>query len=256
MKKYKLTFFLFALVFASCKHEPIIPDVTYLNQTAYDKIADYWNGFTTNNHNTFSISYVVDTSGKQQLYWSCHINYNHTLDSIKVNDSQSFKLPNHFGGDVVNNSLSNSNDQMVSFQIRSKTPHNEIMTGTVFVSKPQPISAIDLGNNTFNIKWTPQNRRERVLIYLTYFRVYVQRLNYCFAVETEDDGEYTFAPSIFEQFRETNPLFISNDPTETVAVRLLRLDLKRKTVIKQPSTGTQYSVFGGGADATTIQVLR
>ena len=88
MKKYKLTSCLFAIVFASYKHEPIIPDVTYLNQAAYDKISDFWNGFITTNDNTFSIRYVVDTSGKQQLYWSCHINYNHTLDSIKVNDSQ------------------------------------------------------------------------------------------------------------------------------------------------------------------------
>ena len=258
MKKNNLFILSIALLFTACKHEPIIPDAEYLNQAAYDKIAEFMNAYTPSSHDVFSIGFwPKDTTLREELIASGHISHKHTLDSMRVNDNPWFKLMEHYGSSVINTTLTSNVDQTVSFQIKSKTPLNEVMSGEVTIPKKSPIKAVDLGNNTFKITWQATNRRERVLIYLSYFRVYVQRLNNAYAVETEDDGEFILTPSVFEQFKELPQQFPSSGTTESVKVGLIRIVPKRKTIIKQPSTGIEYSVFGGnGSDETIIDVLK
>ena len=247
-----------ALLFTACKHEPILPDVVYLNQAAHDKIADYLNDYTPSTNDVFSIGFwPKDTTLQEELVTRFQINHGHTLDSMRVNDSKWFKLATHSGSNVVNTTLTSNVDQTVSFQIKSKTPQDEVMSGSVTIPKKMPIMATDLGNNTFKITWKATNRREKVLIYLSYFRVYVTRLNHAYAVETEDDGEFILTPSVFEQFKEIPSQLQSSDKTESVSVELIRLFPKRKTIIKQPSTGIEYSIFGNNyLDKTSIDVLR
>ena len=258
MKKNSLFILGIAFLFTACKHEPIPPDVAYLNQAAHDKIAEYLNAYTPSSHDVFSIGFwPKDTTLREELVAIAHINYKHTLDSMRVNDNPWFKLTEHHGSSVINTTLTSDVDQTVSFQIKSKTPQNEVMSGEVTIPKKSPIKATDLGNNRFKITWKSTNRRERVLVYLTYYRVYVQRLNNAYAVETEDDGEFILTPSLFEQFKELPQQFPSSGTTEPVKVGLIRIVPKRKTIIKQPSTGIEYSVFGGsGSDETSIDVLK
>ena len=254
MKKNLLRLFAFALLFGACKHEPIAPDTEYLNQAVYDKISEYADSYLTGVHDVFSIYFQKDTTGKENLVVFAHISYNHTLDAIKVNQNNWLTLPQHSGSSELKTDLSSAVDNNISFQIRSKTPQNEVTNGEVLVPKSTPMTATDLGNNTFRINWTPQYRKQKVLIYLTYYRVYVQRLNNAYAVETEDDGELILKPSVFEQFKPTNSQLLNNATSEGVTVGLLRINPKRRTVVKQPSTGTEYAVYGGNASSVSIEV--
>jgi hypothetical protein len=255
MHKYIFYLSIFMVLFFSCQKRQLA-DVEYWNQTAFDKINDYWNGFTPGTHDVFNIGFQpFDTTQQTKLTLTSHISYGHTLESFKVHQEDWVNMPIHFGSNYFNSTLSNAIDQTVQFQIRSKSPQGETMSGEVLIPKATPIKAQALGNNRFKITWTPLDEDKRVLLYLYYFRVYVIRLNSAFAVETDDDGEYIFDASIFEKLK-VNPTtsFASTEPTESVTVNLLRVISKRKTVVKQPSSGVEYSVYGGGVDATTIEV--
>ena len=253
MKKNLLSLCIFVFLFGACTHEPIIPDTEYLNQAAYDKISEYSNSYLTGIHDVFSIYFQKDTTGKESLVVFAHISYNHTLDAIKVNQNNWLTLPQHIGSSELQTDLSSAVDNTVSFQIRSKTPQNEGTNGEVLIPKSTPITATDLGNNTFRINWTPQYRKQKVLVYLTYYRVYVQRLNNAYAVETEDDGELILKPSVFEQFKQVDSQLF-NITSESVNVGLLRINPKRRTVVKQPSTGTEYAVYGGAGSSVGIEI--
>jgi hypothetical protein len=255
MKKYTLCLGFFMLLFFSCQKRQLA-DIEYWNQTAFDKINDYWNGFTTGTHDVFNIGFQpFDTTPQTKLTLTSHISYGHTLESFKLHQEDWVDMPIHFGSNAYNSTLSNNVDQLVQFQIRSKSPQGETMSGEVLIPKATPIKAQALGNNRFKITWTPLDENKRVLLYLYYFRVYVIRLNSAFAVETDDDGEYIFDASIFEKLKvDPTTSFVTTEQKETVTVNLLRGIPKRKTIVKQPSTGVEYSVYGGGADATSIEV--
>jgi hypothetical protein len=255
MKKNNLILLVFVLILTSCKHEQALLDVEYFNKDAFDKIAEYWNGYTPSSHSALSIYFEKDTVGREQLVCAAHINYNHTLDSMRLNGGKFEKLTKHFGSFYQKTTLSRDIDQKVSFEIRSTTPQNEIMMGEVTIPKPMPITATDLGNNTFKIKWTAQNRGQRVLLHLTYFRVYVTRLNNAYAVETDDDGEFILTPSVFDKFREITTRPQVAGATEPVKVGLVRMMPQRKAVVKQLSTGLEYGVYGGSEDLINIDVL-
>lgn len=255
MQKLKFSLGIFILLFLSCQKRQLA-DVEYWNQTAFDKINDYWNGFTKGTHDVFNIDFQpFDTTLKTKLTLTSHISYGHTLESFKLHQEDWVGMPAHFGRNNFNSVLSNNVDNLVQFQIRSKSPQGETMSGEVLIPKATPIKAQALRNNRFKITWTPLDEDKRVLLYLYYFRVYVIRLNSAFAVETDDDGEYIFDASVFEKLKVDPASSLgSNAPTETVTVNLLRGISKRKTIVKQPSTGVEFSVYGGGADATTIEV--
>jgi hypothetical protein len=260
MKKNKLlfiAFIAFIVSFWSCKHAPILPDIEYFDGAVFEKIDNYWNGFISHDYRDFNINFEKNGNGVEQLHWSFHNFNGHTLDALKIEESPWFNLPKFSGSGDVSSSLSSDKDQIVSFQMRSKTPQNEIISGTVAIPKPMPMTIIDLGNNAFKIKWTPQRRGEKVLIYLHYFRYYVIRTNAAYAVETEDDGEHILGPSVFDRFKENiGQISLSNSDKEPVYIGLIRLNNQRKTTIIQPSTGIKYNVFGGSVDEQIIEVKK
>ena len=165
-------------------------------------------------------------------------------------------MPNHFGSDVISSSLSSNKNQNVSFQIRSKMPQGEVMNGEVLVPRQSPITVTDLGDNAFKIKWSAQNRRQKVLIYLNAIYAYTQPYyNGTFAVETDDDGEYILLPSVFEKFERKRNQFNINSTLEPMQVSLSRNTPNRKTKVKQPSTGAEYAVYGGKIEVAKIDVI-
>lgn len=256
MKKTNLILCSLILLFISCKHESILPDTEYLNEAAYYKIKEYSNEYEPGSLGVFTISSGKDSNGKDQLYLGYHIDYNHTLDAIKVDINNWLKLPDHFGSDVISSLLSSNKNQNVSFQIRSKMPQDEVVNGEVLVPRQSPITVTDLGNNIFKIKWTAQNRRQKVLIYLNAIYAYIQPYyNGTFAVETDDDGEYTLQPAVFEKFDKKRNQFNINSTLEHMQVSLSRNTPNRKTIIKQPSTGAEYTVYGGKIERTKIDVI-
>jgi hypothetical protein len=257
MKKNALILIAFMLLFAACKHETIAPDIEYLNEDAYAKIIEYSSTASSNSNGSFGISSVKDSMGKYKLNLTYHIGYNHTFDSFKVENNAWLKLPEHFDYDVVSNSLSMDNDRIMSFQIKSKTPKDELTIGSVTVPKQTPIAVTELGGNAFRITWVGQNRRQRILIYL-YTEYTYQQPYYMgrYAVETADDGEFIFTPEVFEKFEKNVSPFNAQMATEQMRVSLYRNNPSRKTVVKQLSTGKEYEVYGGFADANFIQVLK
>jgi hypothetical protein len=248
---------LFLVGIMACKHEPIQPDAEYLDQAAQSKVSEYSNGYLPSSHGVISINFKKDSMGKDQFNCGYHINNNNLLfDSFKVDKSHWVKLPNHFGGDVLSSSLSSDKDQLVSFQIRSKTPKDEYTIGEVIVPHQTPLTASDLGNNTFKITWEVQ-RKQRILLSLYTEYTYTQPYytgNY--AVETDDDGEFIFKPEVFEKFGKNNTPFNTQGQFENMKVSLYRNNPKRKIIITQASTGAQIDVFGGYADGTYIMVLK
>ncbi len=129
-----------------------------------------------------------------------------------------------------------------------------MINGEVTVPKSTPITATDLGNNTFKITWAGQNQRGRVLIYLSSLFAYTPYFSGSYAVETEDDGTYILQPSVFEKIKLARFQITPHGAFEPISVRLMRKNAKRKTTIKQPSTGTEYTVFGGLPNYTQIDV--
>lgn len=255
MKKSNLILSVFLLLFAACKHEPIIPDMEYFNENTDKKILEYWNTFETSHHDIFNIGLRRDESGNNKVYWQAHINNrDRILDAIQVDKSNWFTLPEHFGGKDTTTSLSSDNDQILAFQIRSKAPQNELIKGEVTIPKTTPITATELGNNTFKITWAAQKKEQRVLIFLSSLHAYTPFFSGSFAVETEDDGAYIIPSSVFEKMKHVRFQINANGKTEPVKVSLLRFNAKRKTLVTLPSTGTQYAVFGGSAVETTINV--
>lgn len=254
MKKHFLSLILTALLVGACQHEPIIPDTEYINQAAQSKIAEYQDSKLSGSHNVFSIYLRKDSTGKEDLVVSAHINYNHTLDAVKVNQNDWAILPQHFGEMVFKTDASSAVDQTVSFQIRSKTPQNEIINQEVFIPKHTPITATDLGNNNFRINWTPQYRKQKILLYLSYHRVYLRIFNLPYAIETDDDGEFIFKSSVFEQFKEPASPFLNSVASEFVTVSLLRANPKYKKIVKQPSTGTEYSIYAASGNNVQIEI--
>jgi hypothetical protein len=245
------------LLSVGCKHEPITPDAEYLDQAANTKVTEFSNGYLPSSHGTIGISSGRDTLGKDRLYLAFHINYNHTLDAFKVTTSDWLTLPNHFGNNSVIHSVSSDNDQLVAFQIRSKTPQNELTSGEVLVPRQTPITATDLGNNTFKITWLGLNRKQRVLINLYTEYAYTQPYyTGNFAVETDDDGVFILKPEVFEKFGKNSNPFNAQGPIERMRVTLYRHNPKAKTVVTQASTGAQYEVFGGFAESALIEVMK
>lgn len=248
---------LFLLFVAACKHEPITPDAEYLDQAANTKVTEFSNGYLPSSHGTIGIYLSKDTLGKDWLNFNYHINYNHTLDAFKVTTSDWLKLPDHFGSNSVIHSVSSDNDQWVAFQIRSKTPQNELTSGEVLVPRQTPITVADLGNNTFKITWFGLNQKQRVLISLYTDYAYTQPYyTGHFAVETADDGEFIFKPEAFEKFGKNPSPFNAQGALERMRVTLYRYNPKAKTVVTQASTGAQYEVFGGFAPSALIEVLK
>ena len=247
----------FLLLAVACKHEPITPDAEYLDQAANTKVTEFSNGYLPSSHGTIGISSGKDTLGKDRLNVTYHINYNHTLDALKVTTSDWLKLPDHFGSNSIIHSLSSDKDQLVAFQIRSKTPQNELTGGDVLVPRQTPITATDLGNNTFKITWLELNAKQRILISL--FTDYAYTQPYYtghFAVETADDGAFILKSDVFEKFGKNPSLFNAQGALERMRVTLYRYNPKAKTVVTQASTGLQYEVFGGFAESTLIGVLK
>jgi hypothetical protein len=256
MKKTTLILLSFVSLFCACKHEPFVADFEYFNQAATDKIATYANGYLTSSHGVFTISSGKDSSANDQLTVGYHIEYNHTLDAIQVDKSDWTKLAPHFGGHIVTTSLSSDKSQVVAFKIRSTTPQNEVMNGEVTVPRQTPLSVADLGNNTFKITWAGQNRRARVLIAMSPYHVYdTPYYQGNFAVETEDDGEYILMPTVFEKF-EKNTNSTSNFVTSRMQIHLMRNIPNTKVSIKQPSSGKEYTVYGGYTDGKIIDVIK
>jgi hypothetical protein len=256
MKKYNLILCAFTLLFAACKHEPVIPDMEYFNEDTGKKVSEFLGGFETGSHDVLNIGLRRDTSGNNQVSWRAHINNRERiLDAIQVDKSSWITLPDHFGEGVATTSLSSDNDQIVAFQIRSNTTPIEVMKGEVMVQKSTPITATDLGNNTFKINWTAQKKGQKVLINLFSLHAYTPFFDGSFAVETEDDGEYIIKTSVFERIKQVRFAINPNGKIEPMNVSLMRANPKRKTVVTLPSTGTQYTVFGGGSAQTTINVL-
>jgi hypothetical protein len=248
---------LLLLLVVACKHEPILPDVEYLDQAANSKVTEFANGYLPSSHGTISISSGKDTLGKDRLNLGYHINYNHTLDSFKVATSAWFKLPEHFGGNSVIHSESSDKDQIVAFQIQSKTPKTELTNGEVLVPRQTPITATDMGDNTFKITWRGLNHKQRVLINLYTEYAYTQPYyTGNFAVETDDDGEFILKPNVFEKFGKNPSPTNARGPLERMKVSLYRYYPKAKTIITQASTGAQYEVFGGFAESVLIDVLK
>lgn len=248
---------LLLLLVVACKHEPILPDVEYLDQAANTKVTEFSNGYLPSSHGTIGIYFSKDTLGKEWLSVNYHINYNHTLDVFKASTSDWLKLPDHFGSNSVTHSLSSDNDQMIAFQIRSKTPQTELTNGEVLVPRQTPITATDLGNNTFKITWLGLNHKQRVLISL--FTEYAYSQPYYmgnYAIETDDDGEFIFKPEVFEKFGKNPSPFNAQGPLERMRVTLHRYNPKAKTVITQASTGAQYEVFGGFAESALIEAMK
>ena len=247
----------FLLLAVACKHEPITPDSEYLDQAADTKITEFTNGYLPSSHGTIGISSGKDTLGRDRLNLSYHINYNHTLDVFKVATTDWFQLPEHFGYNNVTHSESSDKDQLVAFQIRSKTPQNEITSGELLVPRQTPITATDLGNNTFKITWLGLNHKQRILISLYTQQIYIQPYHTGhFAVETADDGEFTFKPEVFEKFGKNPTPWNTKGSIEQMRVTLYRYKPKTKTVVTQASTGAKYEVFGGFAESTLIEVLK
>lgn len=256
MKKTNIILCCLLLLFVSCKHEQILPDTEYLNAAAYYKLKEYSNEYEPGSLGVLSISSNIDSKGKEQLHLDYHINYNHTLDAIKVDINNWLKLPYHSGSDVISSSLSSNKHQNVPFQIRSKMPQGEVMNGEVLVPRQSPITVTDLGNNTFKIKWAAQYRRQKVLIHLYAIYAYIQPYyNGRFAVETDDDGEYTLLPSVFEKFEKKRNELNINSTLEPMQISLSRNTPNRKTIVKQPSTGAVYTVYGGTVEVAKIDVL-
>jgi hypothetical protein len=201
MKKIYYLCTAFVLMLSACKHAPILPDVEYLNQDAFNKIYEYNYDVKPSSHNVLGINLMTDTLNRQQLNLSAHINYNNTLEAMRVNQNDWWTLLERNGFQTQNTNLSNVTDQVVNFEIKSKTPQNEVMKGSVLIPKAVPISVTKLGRNNFKLNWIPQRENQRVLIYLNYTWAYNQRLNYAYAVETNDDGEYILPPSVFDFFK-------------------------------------------------------
>lgn len=255
MKKNNIILCALMLLFAACKHEPIIPDMEYFNENTDKKILEYWSSFETSTPDVLNIGLRRDAGGNNKVYWQAHINnHNRVLDAIQVDKSDWFTLTDHFGGEDTTTSLSSDNDQIIAFQIRSKAPQNERVKGEVTVPKTTPIAATDLGNNTFKITWAAQKKGQRVLIFLSSLHAYTPFFSGSFAVETDDDGAYIIQPSVFEKMKHARFLINASGKTEPIKVSLLRFNAKRKTSLTLPSTGTQYTVFGGGAVETKIDV--
>jgi hypothetical protein len=255
MKKIYYLCTAFVLMLWACKHEPILPDVEHLNQDAFNKIFEYNYSVKPSSHNVLGINLMTDTLNRQQLNLSAHINYNHTLEAMRVNQNNWWALPEHYNYQAQNTNLSNRTDQVVHFEIKSKTPQNEVMKGSVLIPKAVPISVTKLGRNNFKLNWTPQRENQRVLIYLNYTWAYNPRLNHAYAVETNDDGEYILPPSVFDYFKLEQIWNVTNTNTkETFSVNFVRLNPARSTIVKQPSTGTEYTVFGGVHDSANFEV--
>ena len=256
MKKNLLRLFACALLFSACKHEPIIPDTEYLSSAARQKIADYQLSDVVSVNNILGISIGKDNAGQNAFVISAHINHNHTLDALSVHKSDWALLPQHFGNSTAKTLLSNTVDQTVNFQIRSKTPQNEVTNGSVLIPQSTPISATTLSENTFKLQWTPQYPKEKVLIYFTYFTGYGQtRINDAYALETADDGECILPASLWAQFKRIPNAFTPNLTSENVSINLIRFNPKRKTSVTQVSTGTQYTVYGDNYGVADIEVL-
>jgi hypothetical protein len=256
MKKNLLMLFAFALSFFACQHEPILIDTEYLNQAAIAKKHEYANTNPLGGDNGFSISLLLDSAGQDKLNLGYHVSHNHTLDAVKINQSNWLPIREHYGYNIMTNAQPSNKDQIVSFQIRSKTPQNEIMSGEVVVPKLMSVTVTDLGNNTFKITWAAQNQKQRVLMSLeptfTYISPYFSGN---FAVETEDDGEYIIQPSVFDKFDKTSNASNAPYPTQMMQIRLLR-KVANRTIVKQASTGIEYAVYGGYEDAIYIDVTK
>jgi hypothetical protein len=257
MKKTTLILFSLVSIFSACKHAPITPDFDYFNDATNQKILEYWEGYETPIHNVITITLGQDTIWNKRVSWEAHINNDpRLLDSITVENGFWFPLPKHFGSGATSSSLSKDYDQIVPFQIRSKTPQNEVISGQVTVPKSTPILATDLGNNTFKINWVAQKKGDRVLIFIASLYAYTPYFDGSFAVETEDDGEYTIPSTVFEKIKNVHYQLSIDGRTEPLKVSLLRSNPKRKTVIRQPSTGIDYTVYGGSPDVTKIDVVK
>ncbi len=123
MKKITLILCAFICSFSACQHEPIIVDSEYFNEETADKISEFTNNELPSNHDVFSIYLYKDSMNKNLINWAAHINYNHTLDAIKVDDRDWFKLTGHYtSGNATTTSQSMDYEQIIPFQIRSKTP--------------------------------------------------------------------------------------------------------------------------------------
>jgi hypothetical protein len=259
MEKNTIVLCALIVVFLACKHESVLPDTEYFNQEAIDKITTYSRGYSPTGVGSFSISSNKDSSGNNQFFVGYHIDYNHTMDAIQVDKSTWTKLPEHFGNHFVTTSLSSNNNKTVAFKIRSKSPQqDEIINGEVTVPKQTPITASDLGNNTFKITWIAQNRQERILISLSSFYVYdTPYYRGFFAAETEDDGEYILKPTAFEKFeRDSSNNNIIHTVKQKMSIHLNRQIANTRVTITQPSTGKIYDVYGGFSDETRIDAIK
>ena len=255
MKRNILILTALSSLFFSC-YKTHLEEVEYFGQDVYEKVTEYSNGFKLGTHDVFNI-YLErkDTLGQQHIVVTSHINYNHTLDTFILNDNIRFGLPIHFVSDRFKTSLSSDKDQTVSFEIRSKTPQNEVMKGHIIIAKDNPITAENLGNNTFKITWKPQDRRQNILINVSSLLAYTPLLN-GYAVETVDDGEHILDASIFKKIRNQRESISFNPSKEPVSIKLTRKFPQRLTVVEQPSTGVKYSVYGGDSGgSTTVDVL-
>jgi hypothetical protein len=244
MKKNVFILFACAFSFFACQHEPIIIDTEYLNQAAIDKKNEYANTNPFSTDNVFSISLMKDSAGQDKLTLGYHVSHNHTLDAVKINQSNWLAIREHYGYNIMTDAQPSNKDQIVSFQIRSKIPQNEMMSGEIVVPKLMSVATTDLGNNTFKITWAAQNHKQRVLLSLEPTLTYISPyFSGSFAVETEDDGEYIINPSVFDKFDKTPNTWNASYPTQMMQIRLLRKVANRQTIVKQASTGLENTLF-------------
>ena len=249
MKKIIITSIALCMLLSCTKDKLVFKE--YWNGEA-NKIKMAYDDTNSGTHDQFSIYNQKGNAGNI-LKYGCHISYNHTLDAIKVEGANWLKLPVHFGEDSVSKTPIQTNDKLVSFAIRSKTPVDEIMTGSVVIAKPFNLSVEELGNNTFKLKWIAGSYNDNVLIYLNSLAFYTPNISGTYAVETNDDGEYILESAIFDKIDRTQTSGFKSE-NESLSVAIRRKVEGRKTTVKQLSTGVQYDVYGGSGESAVIKV--